>query len=439
MSVSRRQKEFLARNMPRGHLCLEHFQAQMVERIGMQQPQTHSAMTAPAGFRSNYDAHTSGAVPCIDFVQIKCTHGLIVVHEHQSRLACGPNVVLASSKRFHRGQAPGPHGRTHPPFVGTVFPCEQLIGVRRLHGPKSVVSFLQHREGKDSLDFSRDIHKDSIDIIAKLRPMLNKFNGRVVGALLVAFAMLWVQGCTINRDILFQTGDDYTFDELVASVDAEYRIAPNDFLSFQLFSNDGQRLLAVTAGSMEGANAANMNQMMQQQRNGGVQYLVQPDGRVKLPEIGWVEIEGLTLDEAEALVEEQYASLYNAPYAIIRVLNNRVLVFPGASGAAMVITLQNMNTTLLETLALAGGVSGRGDAAKVKLIRKTDEGNQIYFMDLSTIEGLTDAQTIVQANDIIYVEPVPEIAREVLNDISPVASIVSSLSVFWAVILSTNN
>jgi polysaccharide export outer membrane protein len=127
------------------------------------------------------------------------------------------------------------------------------------------------------------------------------------------------------------------------------------------------------------------------------------------------------------------------PYAIVRVLNNRVLVFPGASGSAVVITLQNMNTTLIEALALAGGVSGRGDAAKVKLIRRTDEGNKVYFMDLSTIAGLRDAQTIVQANDIIYVEPVPEIAREVLNDISPVASIFSSLSVFWAVLLSTQN
>ena len=302
-----------------------------------------------------------------------------------------------------------------------------------------MVSFLHHCKGEDSLHFSKDIGKDSSDIIAKLRAMLNHFNGHAVGAVTVAFAMFSMQGCTINRDILFQTVDDYTFDELVVAVDAEYRIAPNDFLSFQLFSNDGQRLLAVTAGSMEVGNAANMNQLIQQQRNGGVQYWVQPDGRAKFPEIGWVELEGLTLEEAEALVEEKYASLYNSPYAIIRVLNNRVLVFPGASGAAMVITLQNMNTTLLEALALAGGVSGRGDAAKVKLIRKTDEGNQIYFMDLSTIEGLKDAQTIVQANDIIYVEPVPEIAREVLNDISPVASIVSSLSVFWAVILSTNN
>lgn len=269
--------------------------------------------------------------------------------------------------------------------------------------------------------------------------MFKNSSRTAVWGLAVVALMVLGQGCTINRDILFQTSDDFDFDELVASVDAEYRIAANDFLSFQLFSGNGQRLLAMTAGSMEGGQGMNMNQMFQQQQNGGMRYLVQPDGRVKFPEIGWVALEGLTLDEAETLLEKKYASLYNDPYAIIRVLNNRVLVFPGASGAAVVITLQNMNTTLLEALALAGGVSGRGDAAKVKLIRKTDAGNQIYFMDLSTIEGLQDAQTIVQANDIIYVEPVPEIAREVLNDISPVASIVSSLSVFWAVILSANN
>ena len=42
----------------------------------------------------------------------------------------------------------------------------------------------------------------------------------------------------------------------------------------------------------------------------------------------------------------------------------------------------------------------------------------------------------VQANDILYVEPVPEIAREIFRDISPVVSIVSSMALLIAVLRS---
>ena len=41
---------------------------------------------------------------------------------------------------------------------------------------------------------------------------------------------------------------------------------------------------------------------------------------------------------------------------------------------------------------------------------------------------------IVQANDIIYVEPVPDIAREVFEDVSPVVQIISGLAVIYAVL-----
>jgi polysaccharide export outer membrane protein len=97
-------------------------------------------------------------------------------------------------------------------------------------------------------------------------------------------------------------------------------------------------------------------------------YLVRQDGLLELPEVGVIRLEGLTLEEAEELLEEAYSSFYNSPYIVLRVTNKRVLMFPGESGRAMVVTLENMNTTLLEVLALAGGIGGRANASKVKLI-----------------------------------------------------------------------
>ena len=155
-----------------------------------------------------------------------------------------------------------------------------------------------------------------------------------------------------------------------------------------------------------------MNQQFMQNRNNGFAYEVRPDGTVDLPELGLVNLAGLNIDEAETYLEEAYSENYVNPLALIEVTNQRVLVFPGEAGVASVVPLVNPNTSLLEVLALSGGIRARGDARNVKLIRRAPEGRTIHQLDLSTIDGLKFANTTVQAGDIIYVEPLPQYARE---------------------------
>ena len=255
---------------------------------------------------------------------------------------------------------------------------------------------------------------------------------------ILAFSVLW-GGCTINRDIMFKTGEDFDFSPLPEAESAGYRIAPNDMLQFQMFSNKGQRLNQATAGGV-GSGSGGNNQQMNNRMNGqgGLAYLVKPDGLVELPELGDIRLEGLTIEEAEALLEEAYASFYKDPFVILRVQNNRVYIFPGETGKASVVTLENMNTTLLEVLALSGGIGNRANASKVKLIRRTEQGNEIYKMDLSTIEGLDAANTVVQAYDIIYVEPMPQLVRETTESLTPITSLISTLTFFYAFIVNPN-
>jgi len=257
---------------------------------------------------------------------------------------------------------------------------------------------------------------------------------KLLGVMLLAG--LFLSGCTINRDIMFKTGDGYDFASLEDIGSSEYRIAPNDLITFQLFSNEGERLNQMTAGSAGSEGGGNQNMMNQQNQ---ISYLVRQDGILELPEVGDMRLEGLTIEAAEGLLEEAYSSYYNRPYVVIRVTNKRVLMFPGESGRALVITLENMNTSLLEVMALAGGIGSRANASKVKLIRRTEEGNKVYQMDLSTVGGLSDAQLVVQANDIIYVEPLPQLARELGESLSPLTALLSTFTFLYAFIINTPN
>ncbi|HKL40001.1 MAG TPA: polysaccharide biosynthesis/export family protein [Cryomorphaceae bacterium] len=257
---------------------------------------------------------------------------------------------------------------------------------------------------------------------------------RILLLVLVSFAL---GSCTINKDLLFKTPTDYSFDEIPDSSEVEVVIAPNNLLNFDFFTGNGHILVEQSIGNGILGGAGQNNQNMMNQRN-QISYLVNEDGTVKLPVLGRVNLNGLTIREAESKLEEMYSVYYNEPFVMLRVQNNRVIISPGAGGTAQVITLVNANTTLMEALAMAGGVDGRGNSSEIKLIRENrDTGErQVYLIDLSTIDGLEAADMIVQANDIIYVEPLPLIAREVLEEITPIVTLITTAALLIAILNS---
>jgi polysaccharide export outer membrane protein len=169
-------------------------------------------------------------------------------------------------------------------------------------------------------------------------------------------------------------------------------------------------------------------------------YLVDYDGKVKLPLVNWVPLGGMTLRQAELYLQEKYSEFYNRPFVMLQVMNRRVVVFPGGGGDAKVVNLDNNNTTVAEVLAQAGGLAKRGDARRVKLFRRGPDGKRIvYQFDLSDIEGLKYADIVVQGDDIVYVHPNPEIAREVLYDINPIITLLTTLVLVLGLVQAVKN
>lgn len=243
--------------------------------------------------------------------------------------------------------------------------------------------------------------------------------------LLFVGIMIILSGCGwINSSIMLKTPKGYKYSEFKDSAKGkDYVIAPNDIIEFRIFSNDGFKLIDLTS----------LNQMNRDyQMNNKMDFLVEFDGMVKLPILGRTKISGLTVRESELMLEEKYASYYVKPFVMMTVKNKRVIVFPGSAGDAKVIPLENSNTTLIEALALAGGIADDGKAKMVKLIRENNGNNDVYLIDLSKIEGIKQANMILQANDIIYVEPRRRYSSKILAEVTPVISLISStLILIW--------
>jgi len=249
---------------------------------------------------------------------------------------------------------------------------------------------------------------------------------------IIVLALFVMSSCSkqLNPSVMFKTPNNYEYkvDQTIGNV--EYKIAPNDILDFSVFTNDGFKLVDLTtnATSVTGGSGG---QGVSRSSN---EFTVQLDGFVKLPIIGRVKIDGFTVPEAEKMLETKYSVYYNKPFVMLDVLNKRALVFPGSGGSGKVISLENNNTSLVEALALAGGIAVTGKAHNIKLIRGDHRNPEVHLIDLSTVEGMTKSNMLLQANDIIYIEPVPKFTQNILIELTPIVGIISSAFLIYSVV-----
>lgn len=232
------------------------------------------------------------------------------------------------------------------------------------------------------------------------------------------FSLAILSSCKIFKpSLMLKTPKDYNYDKLVDSLGRlDYKIAPNDAVVYRVFTNDGFKLIDLASSS----NAAFRND---------IDAIVESDGYIKMPLIGRVKVSGLTIKEAEKVMEQKYDSLYVKPFVTLKVTNKRVIVFPGSGGSAKVIALANNNTTVLEAIANVGGIPDEGKAYKAKLIRQNEDPTKkpyVYLMDLSRIEGLALGNSKVQAGDIIYVEQRYRPLKTFAAEIAPILTLITT-------------
>ncbi len=221
---------------------------------------------------------------------------------------------------------------------------------------------------------------------------------------------------------MLKTPKDYNYDKLIDSLGrVDYKIAPNDAIQYRVVTNDGFKLLDL---STSGANIIRTD----------LDVTVESDGNIKLPLIGRVLVGGLTIKEAEKILEEKYTQFYVKPFVTLKISNRRVIVFPGNTGQARVVNMLNNNTTVMEAIASANGIPDDGKAYKIKLIRANADQSKkpyVYLMDLSRIENVTLGYTRVQANDIIYVEPRYRPFKTIVTELSPVLTLLTTLLILY--------
>jgi polysaccharide export outer membrane protein len=249
-----------------------------------------------------------------------------------------------------------------------------------------------------------------------------------MSARLLLFAAFLLTACSsYKQNIMFKPGENFVGKEAEA-VAKNYVIQVNDQLRLEVYSNKGERLIDPNGELMNSTGTAPPEGAVRVQPS----YLVAVDGMVKFPMIQPVTVVGMNIREAETLLQAEYNKYYKECYVILTFSNKRVIVLGSPGG--QVIPLVNENLSVVEVLAMAKGIGNDGKAHNIRLIR----GNDVYILDLSTIDGLRKGNMVVQPGDIVYVEPMRRPFAEGARDIAPVLSLVMSLATLIVVFLANN-
>lgn len=238
--------------------------------------------------------------------------------------------------------------------------------------------------------------------------------------LILIFCITSLSSCKVLvQNYMLRTEKGYQFDEVPEVKDFEYKIAPNDLVSINLYTNEGSSLVNIIGGNGNNQGAK-------------LSFKVEFDGFLNLPVLGRKYVAGLTTRQLEAYLEDLYSEYYIDPFIIVGVTNRRVYIF--SEGSASVVILENDNTTIFEALAKAGGMPAKGKAHFIKLIRGDLKDPQVFLIDISTLEGISNADIVLQSQDIIYIETRREYASKTLALIAPYFSVLSTLLLIYTLV-----
>jgi polysaccharide export outer membrane protein len=233
--------------------------------------------------------------------------------------------------------------------------------------------------------------------------------------------MLITASCSYKkRNILFKTPEKVKSHEAIyiQNIDSlkimshyKHRIKVGDRLTVRFLNN-----YDIGNASQKSATASAESGLT------GNGYLVNYDSTVILPLLGRLNLVGLTRLEASARLETEYSKYIVNPIIDLNIASLSVTVL-GEINSPGKYYVDKENTTLIDIIALAGGIKDSGKKKNIKIIRD----NEVIIVDLKKIAVLQSQAIIMHDNDIVYIEPYNvKAAAEPIVSMQPVLTLTTT-------------
>jgi len=248
--------------------------------------------------------------------------------------------------------------------------------------------------------------------------------------LLSLIIMIWFSACSGRRNLVYFSDLDLNSHKWKnITGNGEPVILKNDVLSISVNTSSSEsNVIFASAQSAEMVNGV-------YERQG---YRVNNEGNIKFPFLGEVNMEGLTLSQAQSQLERQLINYTKNPIVNMKFMNFRVTVI-GEVNHPSTFLVANEKINLLEALGLAGDMTAYGKRENVLLIREVNNVRTMNRINLNSQDVLNSPYFYLRQNDVVYVEPDKAKSYEVSksNKMMPlVIAGISAIAIFAATLIN---
>ena len=210
-------------------------------------------------------------------------------------------------------------------------------------------------------------------IFKKIKNMKNKVLQTKFVVLLIMLSIL--TSCLSTKDVILL--QDKSKKDIKGEFKNEkksvYKIQPGDQVYISVFSTDKQ------TSSFFQTNMPTIYNPTYLTLNS---YAVDAGGFVDFPFVDKVQIKGLTVEEARKLIQEKLNEFFKESTVVVKLVNYTITVI-GEVKTPGEFQPSSEQITVFQALGLAGGMTENGNYRKVVLIRQTEEGSTITYLDLT--------------------------------------------------------
>ena len=222
---------------------------------------------------------------------------------------------------------------------------------------------------------------------------------------LAALIVLAASCSTPTKVSYFQDGY-YTSVEAPDKIESKIKLKPGDKISIIVNCAD-QRLTNLLnlpyVTQRLGQSTANTSNVAQ----GVSGYTLDASGCIDFPQIGMIDINGLTREQCADKIKQLIVAseLAKDPVVTIEYMNLSVAVLGEVARPGRYF-FDKDNFTLMDALSMAGDLTINGQRENIQVIREEEGIQKTYFVDLTSIANVITSPVFnLQQNDVVYVEP----------------------------------
>jgi len=199
----------------------------------------------------------------------------------------------------------------------------------------------------------------------------------------------------------------------------QYKLQANDEIVIRVVSGDLETTRLFSDGNQNG----NMNS--------SYSYRIYEDGTVDIPFLAKVPVEGLTLNEAEHVMDSLMKEYVPDAFVKIALTTGTFCVIGDAGRGYFPIYKERL--TIYQALALCGGINETADFAKVKILRRVNGKTEIKEFDIRTKSIIDSEYYYIYPNDVLYLDVSKRRFWGVSSYAAFIGMVSSSLSLFVSI------